>query len=114
MEALIVSWGTLPLILLTIATGVVGVARLVRAVVYDDFPPSVWWRGWWISRTEGTGWESLFTCWWCLSFWVALICVGWWVAGLFFLWAAWAWWIFWGALALAYLAPMVIVRDGQD
>lgn len=111
---ILVTWESLPLVLLAILTAVIGVARLVRAIVYDDFPPSVWWRGTWLRWTEGTGWEALFTCWWCLSFWVALACVGWWIAGLFVAWIAWAWWVFWGALALAYLAPMLIVRDGQD
>lgn len=109
-----VTWESLPLILLTAAVAVLGVARLVRGIVYDDFPPSVWWRGLWVGWTEGSGWESLFTCWWCLSFWIALICIGWFIAGLFLFWVAWAWWIFWGALAIGYLAPMVIVRDGQD
>lgn len=106
-----VTWETLPMTILTILTAVIGVARLVRVVVYDDFPPAKWWREVWVSWTDGTGWQMLFTCWWCLSFWVALACIGWWIAGLYVLWAAWAWWIFWGALAVGYLAPMLIVRD---
>lgn len=106
-----VTWATLPIVLLTLATAVLGVARLVRAVVYDDFPPFVWWRNLWVKWTDGTGWQSLFTCWWCLSFWAALACIGWWIGGLYLVWVAWGWWIFWGGLAVAYLATMVIVRD---
>lgn len=109
-----VSWSSLPLILLTIAVAVLGVARFTVVVVYDDFPPTAWWRDRWSIWTANTGWDSLFTCWWCFSFWAALACIGWWIAGLYVLWAAWAWWIFWGAFALAYLAPMVIQRDGRD
>lgn len=106
-----VTWETLPLILLTIAVAVLGVGRFVRAVVYDLFPPLVWWREKWTSWTDGTGWQLLFTCWWCLSFWVSAACIGWWIWGLFVPWAAWAWWIFWGSFALGYLVPMLIVRD---
>lgn len=106
-----ITWATLPYILVHVAVAALGVARLVRAIVYDDFPPSVWWRDRWESWTDGTGWQNLFMCWWCLSFWVALACIGWYIAGLYFLWVAWAWWIWWGGLALGYLAPMIIVRD---
>lgn len=109
-----ITWATLPYILVHVAVAVLGVGRLVRAVVYDDFPPSVWWRDTWERWTDGTGWQSLFTCWWCLSFWVALACIGWWIAGVYVVWVAWAWWIFWGGLALGYLAPMLIVRDSRD
>lgn len=106
-----ITWETLPFILVNLAVAVLGVARLTRVAVYDDFPPAVWWRDRWLTWTDGSGWEKLFLCWWCLSFWVALACIGWWIAGWFVLWIAWAWWIFWGGLAVGYLAPMLIVRD---
>ncbi|UDL15394.1 membrane protein [Microbacterium phage Pepe25] len=106
-----VTWDTLPLILLTLVTAVLGVARLTRVMVYDDFPPSKWWREKWVEWTDGTGWQMLFICWWCLSFWIALVCVGWWIGALFVPGLGWAWWIFWGALAIGYVAPMIIVRD---
>lgn len=109
-----VSWETLPLILLTIAVAVVGVARLTRIAVYDSFPPAVAFRTLWQKWTDGTGWEKLAVCWWCFSVWVAALAVGWYIAGLFVAWIMVAWWIFWGTLALAYLAPMLIVRDGDD
>lgn len=108
-----VTWESLPLLLLTIAVAVVGVARATRVVVYDSFPPAVWWRSRWAIWTDGTGWEKLFLCWWCLSVWVAALAVGWYIAGLYVAWIAAAWWIFWGILALSYLAPMLIVRDGD-
>lgn len=97
--------------LLAIVVGVVGVARLTRAVVHDDFPPFVWWRIQWARITNDGPWDKLFNCWWCLSFWVALTCIGWFLlidVHVFFL---WSWWIFWGGLALGYLATMLIVRD---
>lgn len=114
MEPLTVTWDTLPIVLLTLAVAVLGVARLTRVAVFDEFPPAEWWRNKWVGWTDGSGWQNLFLCWWCLAFWVALLCIGWWIGGLYVLWLGWAWWIFWGALAIGYLAPMVIVRDGQD
>jgi len=109
-----VTWETLPLVLLTLATAVLGVARLTRVAVHDEFPPADWIRTHWVRLTDGSGWQWLLLCWWCLAFWVALFCIGWWIASLYILWVAWAWWIFWGGLALGYLAPMVIVRDGDE
>lgn len=97
--------------LLAIVVGVLGVGRLTRVIVFDDFPPSVWWRMKWSAWTKDGPWSKLFLCWWCLSFWVSLVCIGWFLlidVSPFF---QWTWWIFWGALALSYVATMVIVRD---
>jgi hypothetical protein len=104
------------LAVLTIAVAVLGVGRLTRVIVHDDFPPAVWWRIKWSTWTHDGPWSKLFLCWWCLSFWIALICVGWFLlipGSVFFL---WSWWIFWGSLALSYVAAMIIVRDepGND
>lgn len=96
---------------LTIAIAVLGVGRLTRVIVHDDFPPAVWWRMQWSKWTKDGPWAKLFLCWWCLSFWIALVCIGWFLladVSPFFL---WSWFIFWGALALSYAATMVIVRD---
>lgn len=90
---------------------ILGVGRLTRVIVHDDFPPAMWWRDVWRSLTNDGPWSKLFLCWWCLSFWVALVSIGWFIAGLFVVWIAWTWWIFWGALAVSYAATMVIVRD---
>lgn len=109
----IVRWDTLPIVLLTLAVAIVGVARFTRVVVYDDFPPLTWWRETWADLV-GERWGKLFNCWWCFAFWAALACIGWYIGGLYAAWAMWAWWIWWGGLALAYLASMVIVRDGDE
>lgn len=109
-----VTWETLPLILLTIAVGALGAARLTRVVVYDEFPPTVWLRERWYGLVEGSGWEKLLTCWWCFAFWAALAVVVSWVFAQQYEWVGWAWWITWGTLALGYVAPMIIVRDGDD
>lgn len=109
------------LVLGAVATGILGVGRLTRVIVYDSFPPAVWLRMKWDEFTDGkgnpesplsrNGWNSLLHCWWCMSFWVALGCVGWWILGGFIPWVAYAWWVFWGALAISYVSTMIVVRD---
>ena len=96
---------------LAIIVGLFGVGRLTRVVVYDDFPPAVWWRIKWAEITNDGPWKKLFTCWWCLSFWVALVCIGWFLLIDIHPIFQFSWWIFWGALALSYAATMIIVRD---
>lgn len=105
------AWGEVPVFAAAAIVAILGVGRLTRAIVHDDFPPSVWWRITWSRITNDGPWSKLFLCWWCLSFWVALFCIGWFIAGWYVVWIAWAWWIFWGGLALGYAATMVIVRD---
>lgn len=103
--------------ILAIVTGVLGVARLTRIVVYDEFPPSVWLRTTVESVLSQRGpyvrlWSKIVTCWWCLAPWVALACILWWML-LIPLWIGFAyiWWAWWGMLAAGYVATMVIVRD---
>lgn len=103
--------------ILTIATVVLGSGRLTRVIYYDSFPPAVKFRIWWDDHTtEGrfSGWNSLFHCPWCLSFWITLGCIGWLIGGWYITWMMWAWWVFWGALAASYVATMVIVRDEPE
>jgi hypothetical protein len=109
-----VTLGEIPVAVLAILTAILGVARLTRAIVHDDFPPSIWWRMKWSEWTHDGPWSKLFLCWWCLSFWVALFCIGWFLIGMLVPWIGWAWWIFWGGLSIGYLAAMVIVRDEPD
>ena len=99
------------IIFIAIIVAIVGVARLTRAIVHDDFPPFVWWRIKWSTWTKDGPWAKLFHCWWCLSFWVALVCIGWFLLTAVHVFFLWTWWIFWGGLALSYLATMLIVRD---
>ena len=99
------------LAVLAILVGILGVGRLTRVIVHDDFPPAVWWRMKWSEITKDGPWSKLFLCWWCLSFWVSLTCVGWFLLVDIHPAFQWSWWIFWGSLALSYVATMVIVRD---
>jgi hypothetical protein len=104
----------LPVVVLAIITAVFGVGRLTRVIVYDDFPPAVWWRIRWSKWTHDSAWTKLFTCYWCLSPWIMLACLAWWYVGLYVLWITIAWWIFWGWLALSYIAAIIIAHDERD
>lgn len=99
------------LAVLAIIVAIVGVARLTRVIVYDDFPPAMWWRERWVEWTKGGPWAKLFLCWWCLSSWIALVCIAWFLLTDLHPIFLYSWWIVWGMLALGYTATMLIVRD---
>jgi hypothetical protein len=97
-----------PLIgLLAIIVGIFGVGRLTRAIVHDDFPPSVWLRIQWDRITNDGPWAKLAHCWWCASQWVALLCIVWFLFTDFAPWVMYSWWIVWGSLALGYASAML-------
>lgn len=94
--------------MLAVLTAVLGVGRLTRLITYDDYPPTVWFRRWWIQRvTRGNGWGKLADCLWCAAPWLMLPCLAWGVFTSF----QWPWWAFWGWLGLSYVTSMVVARD---
>jgi hypothetical protein len=97
--------------ILAVIVGVVGAARLTRVVTYDDFPPAMWWRIKWAEITHDGPWAKLFTCSWCLAWYIVLVMMGTFLLTFVWVWAAWLWWIFWGSLAMAYLASMWVYWD---
>lgn len=102
-------WWLIPAILIA----VLGVGRMARLITHDEFPPSRWWRAVWQDRITANhpGWSLLFICFWCLSPWIMLVAIGWFLLTLQVEWVAWAWWLFWGWLALSYVASMIVARD---
>lgn len=93
-----------------IITAVLGVGRLTRAVTYDDYPPSIWFRNWWRALTRDGGWSKLASCYWCFSPWAMLVCMVWGLLSFGHPWEP-VWWFFWGWLGLSYIAAGVIARD---
>lgn len=99
-----------------IGVGVLGAARLTRLVVHDSWPPVRYLRDRWVARTSrvwpnGTvvpgPWTALVTCHYCFAPWaVALVIATAWVSDFH-----WVWWLFWGWLAAAYLASLVVEHD---
>lgn len=99
----------------TIVTAVVaflGVARAVRIVVHEEFPPGRWVRNTWIRITKGGQWSDVVTCHWCNAPYLIAGSMIWFAIGL---WAweplLWAWWAvhLWGALS--YAASWVVHHD---
>jgi len=90
-----------------VVVGILSVARLTRLVTQDSFPPAVWLRVKWDDITDGSGWNTLLHCHWCLAPWLTIPVGLWgWLTDLH-----WSWWAFNGWLAAAYVASMVVERD---
>lgn len=106
--------GTTEVAILAILVGIFGVGRLGRIMTYDDFPPAVWWRIQWAKITKDGPWTKLFTCYWCLTPWIAAVAIGWYWLGYYVPVIGLLWWIFWGWLAIAYAAAILINHDEKD
>lgn len=104
------------LIIAALAVAVMGVGRLVRLITYDDYPPTIAIRSWWVDRvTQHNGWSKMLTCLWCFAPWAMLVALAWFAVGV--LWVPWilvAWWIFWGWLGLSYLTSIIVRRDEPE
>lgn len=100
------------LIVAAVLVALFGVGRFSRLITWDAFPPAIAIREWWRNVTaKHSEWTKLFECFWCMTPWLMLGCIGWFALGLWVVWVAVAWWIFWGWLALAYAASMIVARD---
>lgn len=105
-----------PIVLvLALLTALFGVGRVVRLVTYDEYPPTMWLRSFWIGRvTGGNGWAKLIECLWCFSPWAMAVCIGWFFLTPLAPWLLWSWWLVWAWLALSYIASMITRRDDPD
>lgn len=93
-------------IVAAVVVGIIGVARLTRLVVDDDFPPVVFFRSRYVTWAKG-GWETLAECPFCVAPYFGALALAWgWLSDLH-----WTWWAFFGWLAGSYLASMIVVRD---
>lgn len=87
--------------------GSLSAGRITRLFTADDFPPIVWLRIKWDDKTHESGWNKLFHCPFCFSFWVSAVIVLWgWLSNLHT-----SWWVVNGIMALSYVAAMVVIRD---
>lgn len=93
---------------------VFGVGRMARLITYDAFPPSMAIRTRWAEITRDGPWAKLFTCYWCLTPWIMLVALIWFVLAWDVAWAAIAWTAFWGWLAISYLTSMLVNRDERE
>lgn len=122
---------------LAVLTGTVAIARAVRLVVADDWPPIAWVRGRWeyataardldggrmrYDRGPQTGelvpgpWTKLLTCPFCFAPYAAAVDLTWAVLARHSLltghgpWGV-AWWLLNGWAAVSYATAMLVVRD---
>lgn len=97
-------------VLAAVIVGILSAARLTRLVTQDSFPPAAWLRIKWDTLTEGSGWNVLFKCHWCMSPWMTLPVGAWgWLSELHI-----SWWVFNGWLAAAYVVAMIVERDEKE
>lgn len=102
---------------------IVSASRITRLLTFDDFPPIRWAREKFEDKFDGTGWEIIAFCPWCMTPWVTVGVVGWAdIAGVLDGKPAWGgdgelsqpiWWLVNGVFAASYLAAMLMVRDGD-
>lgn len=91
-------------------TSSIAVGRIVRLIVFDEFPPTVAIRKWWIRVTNAGPWSKLVTCGFCLSVWLTPISWVWAFASNLH----WTWWAAHGLVACMYLAAMVVAYDQPE
>lgn len=93
-----------------VIVGILSAARLTRLITQDSFPPAAWVRIKWDDLTDGTDWNVLFHCHWCMSFWVTLPIGLWgWLSNLHT-----SWWVFNGLIGASYVVAMVVERDEKE
>lgn len=88
---------------------VLATARITRLIVWDTYPPSVWFRIWW-DRHTNDAWSELVHCGYCAGMYVsALVVLSGWLSD----WHT-AWWVTTGTLSAAYLGAIVMAYDGDE
>lgn len=94
--------------------GTMAAARVTRLLVHDKLPPIERARTWLIAHSRN-GWDLLWRCHWCMSFWAVLLIAGLWFALAAVGWSV-VWWIGCATTAAWYAAGMIVERDeaGDD
>lgn len=85
-------------------------ARITRLLTFDLFPPIRWARDKFAERTDGSDWQLIAFCPYCMSFWVGAAVIG---TGWLSDWHT-AWWLINAVFGSSYLAAMLMVADGDD
>ena len=85
-------------------------ARFTRLLTFDKFPPIASVRNWYADRTDGSDWQVLAFCGYCMSVWVTTAVVLW---GYYADWNT-PWLLVNGISAASYGAAIVMANDGDD
>lgn len=95
------------LFIAALIVGMFSAARLTRLIAQDAFPPSAWLRSKWDNLTEGSPWNILLHCHWCLAPWIVIPIGAWaWLSDFHI-----SWWLFNGWLAVSYLVAIIVEHD---
>lgn len=89
---------------------IIGSARVTRLITHDSFPPIAWLRARYEDHVS-EDWGELVHCPWCMGPWVTLLCLGWFLWGLFWLPAFCAWILFWVWMSMSYLVSQYVHFD---
>lgn len=101
-----------------VVVGVLSIARLTRLLTQDSWPPVLYVRQWWDKVTtvkDGPGkgaqgaWYDIVSCPYCAAPWLTIPIFAWALLSDLH----WSWWIFNGWLAVAYIAAMIVAKDGE-
>lgn len=97
---------------LAVAVGVLAVARAVRLVVDDDYPPMETLREAYL-RHSPQRWNALIECPWCVAPYLAAPAVAWFATLIAFdnTWNDWLWWLINGWAAVSWAAAWLTLRD---
>lgn len=90
---------------------ILGSGRLARLITQDSWPPAAHFRAFWDRITNDGPWSTLVHCHWCMAPWTTALCIGWFGLGTLATPIMIAWWVFWGWLALAYVASIIVAYD---
>ena len=95
---------------LALVTSVFGVGRMVRLLVFDDFPPAVAVRNWWDRVTKGGTWSQIVHCGFCAAPYVMAVSWAWGIASDLH----WTWWFAHLFAGATYLASIVVAYDQPE
>lgn len=99
-------------IVAAVIVGVAGVARAVRLLVHEDFPPVAWIRSTWIKIVRGEPWSAVVTCHWCNAPYLVAGSMLWFAAGLWLYQPILvAWWVVHLWAAASYAVSWVVHHD---
>lgn len=86
---------------------ILSAARITRLLVVDEFPPIKAVRDRYEDRTDGSGWQAISYCAYCMAPWVTTALVLWgWLTDF-----ATAWWLVNIIFAVSYLAAVFVRFD---
>lgn len=92
-----------------VVVGILSIARTLRLIVWDDFPPMKWLRLR-LAVALGDTWNGLITCPFCLAPYATAVMGAWAYYSDFH----WTWWVINAWWGLSYLPAIIVAYDQPD